>query len=340
MRNCAGEKRSQPEEMELPDDLVSGRLERSLGEETAETPVIEIGEEGVFAPAETGGPESVSGEGKLDNQFPMAFEETPVVDEPNILDSLTVQGKDTFFEGLEVRFGDVGEIETGEGVSEYELYPEDEALLWGSANQPASEPETPETPISAEDIWGSETESSGYGSDLRREIWGSTTGPDAPLPDYFDPAKIDKPATEDSYAATYLIGDDFLPAMVEEPAPPPDELLSTILDSSSETEESASVQDLRAIALEDYEEGEFQYSDYTYKIDWGDEDQTAVVEEEMDAEKIEQGKIQEAEALADTRQALSTDWKSWFANRKTIHKILIVEIHHTEREFILVKLAE
>lgn len=133
------------------------------------------------------------------------------------------------------------------------------------------------------------------------------------------------PASEDTYAATFLTGEDYLPAMIEEPEEKPDqgELLGTILSSKPETEEGSSIQDLRAIALKDYEEGELDYSSYTYKIDWSDEGITDRTE--WEGAQAEQIKIQEEQAEAETRQALSTDWKSWFANRKTSHKILLAE---------------
>jgi hypothetical protein len=318
-----GERGKHQEESEISDELFNGRLERSLGAEEGPSPTTAMGD--ALIPPPTPVMESASGEARLGELLPAAFDmgEPPVTGDTSLPTAPVSQKEEDFFEGLEVNFGSVSE--TGEETSEYEIYPEDEALLWGDTAQRAAEPAAPDIPISPEDIWESETDRSGYGSDLRREFWSEAAEPETPTQDLFPVEAPIVPASEDIYAATYLTGEDYLPAMIEEPEEKADqgELLGTILSSKPETEGGSSMEDLRTIALKDYEEGDLDDSDYTYKIDWGDEgisDRT-----EWEGAQAEQIKIQEEQAEAETRQALSTDWKSWFANRKTSHKILLVE---------------
>ena len=321
------EKQSQPEETDFSDELVSDRLGRSLGTtETDGKPVPRFGEDDAFLLTDGERAFQPAGEGTLEEPFSAAFHETAIIDETGILNSQAASEKADFFEGLEVNFANVGEIEPSEGINGYELYPEDEALLWGTADQPAAETNPPDIPITPEDIWGNGSDTLGYGSDLRRDIWSEAAEPETSAQEFFPRVDMGKPEDQDAYAATFLTGTDFLPTIGAEPDT--DNLLSQVLDETPAKEDSTSVQDLRSIALQDYEEGEeSDYSDYTYKIDWGDEDKVTPVEAETETEKAdsEKAKLWAEETEEETRQTLSTDWKSWFINRKTSHKILLVE---------------
>ncbi len=311
------EKPDEPDENLFPDELVSGRLERSLGAAAQGTLANEPSEAEIEPAANA-----------LEEPFPGTLQEITIHEEPSALEPPAVQEKDDFFEGLEVNFSNVAPAEAGEENQGYELYPEDEALLWGEAGQAATEPAPPDIPISPEEVWGSDTNNLGYGSDLRREIWQDAEEPETPIPGLFEPSKIPPPQTKDLYAAQYLTGMDFLPSMEGEQKSEEEEeedLLKQVLGETPGTEDKSSVQDLRAIALENYEEGEFNYADYTYKIDWDEEGQAASSEAELWTGQNEQAAILAEEADAETRKALSTDWKSWFVNRRTGQKILIVE---------------
>ncbi len=308
-----GERGKRADDSEISDALVTGRLERSLGVETGGTFPDQASEEDLLGLPGVRAEEETTDESALEERLSASYQKPPEAADGHITDAQTAQEQEDFLHGLEVKFSKAAEM--GGDISGYELYPEDEALLWGAASEDTGEPFSQDLPISPEDIWGrgADTDSTGLGADLRQEIWGDGSEEKA------------LPSNEDQYAATFLTGEDFLPAMLDQPKGETDqeELLGTILSQKPGSENDTSVQDMRAIALEDYEEGDMDYSAYAYRIDWGNEE--ADIEEEWAGPRAKQAEQFEQLADYETSKIPAKDFKSWFANRKTSQKVLLIE---------------
>jgi hypothetical protein len=317
MLGRSGEKRKQEtEETEFPDELMTGRLSRSLGTEDKQAP--DLNGEDLFAEIETfPAAESEQLTGLETGESDIVL--SPAEEEPPLL------------EGLEVRFAYIDPIPDQAAPSEefapYELYPEDEILLWGDfagevgTNEvdTAARGEAPdETPVAPDDIWArGQTGAYGYGADLRQEIWGEELKPEVPE-ESVSSAEPGQYVASDEYAAEYLTGE----------GTPPEGEGDAVSQTAGEDKEM-SVQDLRSIALEDYEEGEFDYSAYKTTIDWGDEEETAVAEpaeeQEVETPGVETKGKAEVEPEAEEEPAQAEDWRTWLAARNTSQKLLLAE---------------
>lgn len=227
------ERQRRGEGQEIPDELVSDRLERSLGlgaEEAAaleaaaeqapadEAPSIEDLLAQAAAAGETAAPPAEGQEfGELP-PFPFAEEQAGEAGAPPLF------GEDVIFpEGLP-GFKE----ETAPGAAA--ITPEDEALLWGEEAAPAGEKPVEGQTFTPEDLWAQ--------------------GEAPPAPG--EQRRGQGVHQDDLYAAAYLTGEDYVP---EEEIPlSQDQLLREALEKGIAPEEDVSLEEIRSIALEDYQE--------------------------------------------------------------------------------------
>lgn len=162
-----------------------------------------------------------------------------------------------FLDGLEARFGHFEDAElpeeeisqlttTQEGADSYDFLDTDEIRIWGEADQavPAEPQET-----ASEGFWApTDIEAP---PNLSQRIWGETV--EEQIPEVPEPPKSRQLSRDEALAAQYLAGEDI---DAPERAETRREYLREALQRSEDEEAELSVQDLRAIALEDYEETE------------------------------------------------------------------------------------
>lgn len=232
---------------EISDELVTGRLERSLGgvpDQAAPHESTSLDDLYVQDPSEPLRGAAALGTETLDEDF---FFEPPVDQAAEAEQpaaplfapedfSEDIAGADALFpDALESRLGGLtGETQTAAGAQEFspEITPEDEALIWGEAAAEETEPEREDLTFSAEDLWAEAGEP---------EQPEDRRGAGIPV--------------DDVYAAQYLPGELILPDAPD--AALQDNLLRQALDQAQagdETSADSAMTDLRAIALEDFDQ--------------------------------------------------------------------------------------
>lgn len=297
----AEERRRREAGEEMPDEMVAGRLERSLGAGAAD---------------EAAPPESAESE-------PFLAEEAAVEPEADIPplfaidDDLLVgeefqphlrQSIEPFIEtpGIEsdllVAPGDTNILP--------EISAEDELLLWGESVPPVSSSPAEGPTFTPEDVWGE---------------------PDQPAQREAPPPP-GRRSVDDLFAETFLTGVEAVPENPQVYSQ--DQLLKDALEKSPAPEESVSLEDLRQVALEGYHEGEARRaagSDREAEEKAG----AALVEEPVGM--ADDASVIAAEAAATAAQAeVLEEWeqkqpgprpslREWLSSRTTIEKILLVE---------------
>lgn len=176
-----------------------------------------------------------------------------------------------------------GETPGGEGLSLG-----DEELLWGdAAPSTASTFEGPT--LTPEDVWG---------------------GVEAPAPGEEAPGRG---APDNTFSSIFLTGEELI--QPEAPVYPQDQLLREALEKSSDKEPPVSVEEIRAIALEDYTEPEEDRRGYAPV-----RESATVLTPEGAAAAVE------AEAEPELAETGPLSFRQWLAARTTTEKILLVEV--------------
>ncbi len=247
------------------DEMVTGRLERSMGSETAEpeakaekTPEKAsqapeqsppLFDEALLLGQEPGAPDSARERktGPLGNLFAESeteLDESPLPVEKEIPEQpAIIPGETGPLDEVLARFEQPTE-EQPPFISEElaneifaplpddipgELSSEDEALLWGTSAAPIADASSGPT-FTPEDIWGETPEI-----------------PSDPL------ERAPRVQADDEYASIYLTG-EALP--VTDSARPSESLLHEVLQQSEQSQSPVAIEDIRAIVLQDYQEVE------------------------------------------------------------------------------------
>lgn len=285
---------------EISDDLVAGRLGRSLGASPQDQPPEDQAELGTPDAAPLVFDESHAP--LFDVTSPFAAEPLPAdVDLNEVFPEMgsSADEEASLLENQEARFSPSDESiqpEEGEGTSfvggtgepgTFTLSPEEEAQVWGENTQPeVAQPAEP-APENFE-----------------------AAPPGEEVPD-LSRLTQDKPTTSpvsaaDAFAAAYLTGGAYVPP--EEVPLSPDYLLQQALDRAHSEESSISNEDLRAIALEGYQDTQ---------------------ESQPAATSLEVEPVASAPSAAAPEPAVvqpqPRNFKSWFAARSLIEKILLIE---------------
>ena len=336
------EERRKPKQTgSLSDEMVTGRLERSLGTAPAqEQPPAEeaIPLDRLF-PEDTPSAELPP---ELPGMPPAArFEEFETYVEPPAdlppplfaaedvpfdVDAAPLFAEEDFLfdqdaallEGLESRFGQFGEdaasAEPLAGLSEetdaVDITAEDGALLWDS-DQPAAGAPIEITPMDGvtftpEDVWGEE----------------ELPAPEQPR------SRATRMTHEEALAASFLTGEDVLP---DSPIFSQDQLLREALEKSPGGEEIASFEEMRAIALQGYQELGIPEPLPTLAEEAAPSaEKDGPSSEEAEAEKTRQAAAEataaQVEAFEREEQAAGPfNLKHWLATRTFVQKFLLAE---------------
>ena len=295
---------------ELSDDLLTGRLERSLGlssqegapaganDEESQEPdqlIFDTSQAPLFEKnlPDDAGP--LPPDLDLSEIFPDA--RTPADDEASLL------------ENQEARFSDAGE----------ENLPEE-----GFEALPPSAGEAPAGPEPAEGSQPGETPAPPEAASPLETPQPETPG-ETPAPPSIQPLDLSKTeekrapgethrlSADDAYAVSYLTGAEYIPPEEEEEeAQSPDYLLQQALERARSAEPAISNEDLRAIALEDYQEAP--------------ESQPGAAPVDNAGENLA-APVARPEAAARPSPASRSSWslRDRFASRSLVEKILLVE---------------
>jgi hypothetical protein len=300
-------KRQRASENDVPDDIVTNRLGRSLG--TQELPVVEAPE--VEAEADLLAPAGFDGAEQPDGEMPLPYQ-ARLGDEQLEIEDISFEGyqiaeEDVFSDDLEARFGQVMadaeavDVDARAGVEPlelseedlYQLTPEDETLLWGTPAAGLAEEDQPAA-AEEEDLTG--------GEEPAKE---AETG----YPGVF------RPMSQEAYAASFLTGEEIVYDDT-----PEDTLMRTAMEKSQRASEDVSIQDMRSIALEGYR-------DYTppprvQPADTGDSP-VGPVEAAAPVLEVEPEYYEEEEPLP---EVVDNSLKAQLARSTTLQKIFLLEV--------------
>lgn len=277
---------------EISDDIVSGRLDRSLGRTSKESepaPDAPLTLEEFLAqepPAAQPGQEEA--ESAFDfSQFMLEEDAGPGQAQDQVQNQFGLEELDSRFEqlGNEPPTLTTEPLPPLETQAPPELTPEDEKLLWGDtgALNPDATSEIPS--FAPEDVWG-----------------GPETGTLRPA----EPPATPPSLTSDEYASIFLTGEGLPPA--PEAGFTQDNLLRDALVNAPEQQEDAlSISAIRKIALEDYQEPV----------------EGAPVQAVVEAAAPAAGEIAVPQAVPEKKPAFSL--RRWYASLTPIQKFLAIE---------------
>jgi hypothetical protein len=229
-----------------------------------------------------------------------------------------------FLDGLEARFGhfeevelpeeEIGQLTTAqEGADSYDFLDVEEVRIWGETDQTVP-PDFQET--ASESFWAIPTDIEPP-PDLSQRIWGETI--EEQIPEVSEAPKPRQLSPEEALAAQYLAGDEVeLPEQEETRR----EYLREALQRSEEEESELSVQDLRAIALENYEEIE-QDTGTSVKV----RTVLAPTSSALDEGEVSPVLDEVVKAGVEDTYLIEPNWSfgSWIASHSRAEKILLIE---------------
>jgi hypothetical protein len=260
------EKRRRASDQYVPDDMVTDRLGRSLGEQ----PLAEEEQD------ELAGLE-------MEVRQELAGQESEAVD--YLEDYELVIDEDVEFPpGLESRFdqfemadqaeaADLLEADSADEEDPYAITPEDEDLLWGAGATGLDDEET--TPITLQDIWGGQGQSENVEEDLTQQILGQQSQPARQefSEQEYEEERILPILSDEAHAATFLTGEWVEPVEV-----PTETMLRSVLENSAgpNEEDEISLEKMRSIALDGYRDEGYssleRRTEYELSLEEGQED--------------------------------------------------------------------